>query len=187
MGLRSSISCYNNCCFCCIPLRTGCIILAILGCIAGGYQGVNAIQNLGDITSATGYVQVIINICYLVSAILLFVGAIKENGPLIIPYLVVVAIYIIVGIILAIVVFVGGGVVADKAITHAKSQPGWNNDANDDVTEGLAIAASVMAGILVTVALLNVHFWLVVYAYYEELRDGPVEDKDGRIPGRVMA
>jgi len=186
MGLRSSVSCYNHCCFCCIPLRTGVIILAIIACVAGGWQSINGIQALANLTGAEIYVRVIINIAYVVSAVLLLVAAIKENYQLVLPYLVIVAIYIIVAVILAIIGLAGIGVVADKAINNENTRH-WSDEQRSDANTGVAVGVSIVAGVLLAIGLINVHFWLVVYAYYEELKEGPVEDKDGRIPGRVMA
>jgi len=162
MGLRSSIACYNNCCFCCIPLKVGTIILGILGVLGGGGQAIRAIINIGQISGAFGYSQVIINILYFVVCAVVIFGAIKENQNFLIPYLVVAGIYVVVIFIFAILTFVGGAAVAGTAASEG----------HDEAATGVAVVGVTFGVIFVIIGLICTHFWLVVYAFFEELRDG---------------
>jgi len=157
MGLRDTLSFYNNCCFFCIPLNIGVVILGVLGVICGGYQAIDGIitkqSTIGPSEIEARVISttfIITNICYFVASMLAIYGGIKRVRLALFPYLLIVAIYILAAVVIAILML------TDNVDNHLSASV-------DEDTYW------VPAAILLTVSLLNFHFWLVVYAFQEEL------------------
>ncbi|XP_001994991.2 uncharacterized protein LOC6568899 [Drosophila grimshawi] len=80
----------DNCC-CCIELKCGCIIIAIVDVIIRG-----ADHFIVDRDSLLGYATILTSGLYLISCIVLLIGALLSIRFLLIPYMVVALIHIII-------------------------------------------------------------------------------------------
>jgi len=178
MGIRSkSNGCYNFCCCCCVPLKVGVIILAIFGILGGGYQAWNTLKGIVSLSLASEedrdslsennifaslpvlYARGIQNVIQVIVSIVLIIGAIKQMKGLLMPYLIYSAIYMAMLVALAIYFIVWGVDLANRKYDDA------------------SMTCYIYAGAFLFTMAVMVHFWLVVCAYYEELRDGPINNR----------
>ncbi|XP_017836737.1 uncharacterized protein LOC108595962 isoform X1 [Drosophila busckii] len=84
---------------CCIDLKCGCIIIAILEVIIRGVD-----RFLVDTETFVGYITLIIIGVYIVSCIILLVGAILRVRLMLLPYLIVIVAHII--LLIAVCIYV---------------------------------------------------------------------------------
>ena len=147
----------NKCC-CCVDLRTGAIIIAILG-LLGSFGNFGSGIAIGIVTLIGGIVA---NVC-------LLVGAIKYNRTTTLIYLIMEAIFIIlyiVGLVLLIVVLAGTGMSAC-----------WDNwdlevEFNGDVAN-CAVAVGILSALLVAFSIgiaISIYFWVCIYSFYQDLK-----------------
>ena len=145
----------GTCCFC-VPLRTGCIVIAILGMM----MSFSSIANIERSGIAVTIVSVVIGIS--VNGILLF-GAIKNNSLAVLVHLILDIFYIvgciIVWIIVVALVAKGGGASTTVSVAGAVSVP----------VGGLAIAVTILLSALI---MLDIYFWIVTFSFYRELKSG---------------
>ena len=152
-------------CCCCVELRTGAIIIAVLGLIAsfGSFQhGVV----IGIIFFVYGLVQ---NLC-------LLHGAIKYNRTTTLVYLIMEAIYIILLLVSWIMTIVG---MASDEVKPCWKEENLNDDTKIDLgwSEWDAASCSVIVGVLVAIFVvltimmaISIYFWACVYGFFVELK-----------------
>ena len=147
----------SKCC-CCVPLRTGSIILAVLG-ILGGFA------NIGGLT----WYGILDGIFYLVGYGALLFGAIKYNQKAVLVNLVFTALLIVVSMVLFIIAIASLETLVPELrckMPDESSQP--------SITCGQAttmLYISTGAGFLIG-GLLNIYFWFCNYSFYLELKTG---------------
>ena len=150
-------------CCCCVELRTGAIIIAVLGLIAsfGSFQhGVV----IGIIFFVYGLVQ---NLC-------LLHGAIKYNRTTTLVYLIMEAIFIVLLLVNWIMIIVG--MASDEAKPCWKSEnkdleidlewSGWDK-ASCGVIVGVLVALFVVVTIMMAI---SIYFWACVYGFFVDLK-----------------
>ena len=153
------MGCYCNKCCCCVDLRTGCIVIAVLGFIGS----LSSFQH-GIVWGVVGLVASIV-----AHGCLLY-GAIKYHKVTTLVYLVMEMLFIIFYVVLAvltIVVLSGGGV--------ASCLDNWDG-VSDDGT-GCAVFVSIaIVVMLVYVALigLSIYWWVCVFSFYQDLKRNEV-------------
>ena len=152
-------------CCCCVDLRTGAIIIAVLGLIAsfGSFQhGVV----IGIIFFVYGLVQ---NLC-------LLHGAIKYNRTTTLVYLIMEAIYIILLLVSWIMTIVG---MASDEVKPCWKEENLNDDTKIDLgwSEWDAASCGVIVGVLVAIFVvltimmaISIYFWACVYGFFVELK-----------------
>ena len=152
-------------CCCCVELRTGAIIIAVLGLIAsfGSFQhGVV----IGIIFFVYGLVQ---NLC-------LLHGAIKYNRTTTLVYLIMEAIFIILLLVNWILIIVG--MASDEVKPCWKEENlnddtkidlGWNgwDEASCGVIVGVLVALFVVLTIMMAI---SIYFWACVYGFFVDLK-----------------
>ncbi|KAH8401436.1 hypothetical protein KR009_005454 [Drosophila setifemur] len=124
----------DNCC-CCIGLKCGCILIAIVEVLIRGLD-----RFFVDRDSMLGFLCLIVSGAYVISCIFLLLGAVMYTRCLLLPYLLVSC--------LRFVVLVAEGIFV--------------------ITEGV-VNDYLVFDILQSV--LGLYFWLVVYSYYDQLKD----------------
>ena len=147
----------SKCC-CCVDLRTGSIVIAIIGiiCSCGNWGSGFAV---GVITLVLG---VAANVC-------LLHGAIKYNRTTTLIYLVVEAIFIVSYIVwfCLLMVFLFGPEVSVC----------WDNWDGSTVYDGKGYTCSVIVAVLISILVavaigigLSIYFWVCVYSFFQDLK-----------------
>ena len=149
------MGCYCNKCCCCVDLRTGCIIIAVLGLI-GSFSSFYS----GIVWGIVGFVAAIV-----AHGCLLY-GAIKYHKVTTLVYLVMEMLFIIFYVVLLVltIVFFAEGTV----VTCWKN---WDGGASDGT--GCAVVVGIAVTILlVYVALIafSIYFWVCVYSFYQDVK-----------------
>ena len=172
----------SKCC-CCVPLRTGSIVLAILGIPVG-------ISTFA--TSGGFWLYIIQGVLYLLAYGALLFGALKYNYKAVLVNLVVTAFLIILGIIGAIIFIqdsLSSGsrisydfydmyasikpfVPANKLANNCAAMAEELSKAGITCDEFKAETIGTAAGILIVSSLLNGYFWVCNYSFYKELKRG---------------
>ena len=136
----------SKCC-CCISLRTGSVILGVLGLIAAIVTLCYPVlvQNGGNLT---------IGIIYFISHAFLLYGAVTNNYTAVLVYLVFTGIGIILDLIFGILALVSVGILV----------PGLANDCCYNEVDTLA-SVFIISGIL------NIYFWICCWSFYKELKE----------------
>ncbi|XP_023160063.1 uncharacterized protein LOC111592219 [Drosophila hydei] len=80
----------DNCC-CCVQLRCGCILIAIFEVILRGID-----QFLLGPNSILGYTELVVSGLYLISCVVLLIGALLGTRYLLLPYIFVAVVHVIV-------------------------------------------------------------------------------------------
>ena len=155
--------CQVSKCCCCVDLRTGAIVMAILQLIAGAGMFANggAWQDILNAVVGIG-----------AGACLLF-GAIKYNQMATLVYLVFQMIAIVLVGVAMLVVIIGGTAVT-VAVSGDPDLHQGNQDVQDAVQVGGAIVivmACVMYGIY---ASFYIYFWVCVFSFYKGLKTGEI-------------
>ena len=155
--------CQVSKCCCCVDLRTGAIVMAILQLIGGAGMFANggAWQDILNAVVGIG-----------AGACLLF-GAIKYNQMATLVYLVFQMIAIVL-IGVAMLVAIIGGTAVTVAVSGDPDLHQGNQDVQDAVQVGGAIVivmACVMYGIY---ASFYIYFWVCVFSFYKGLKTGEI-------------
>ena len=154
----------SKCC-CCIPLRTGSIILAVLGLVGG----------TGNLALAIYYQlwpNIVGGILYLLSYAPLLYGALKYNKNAVLVSLICSGVLIALGIASCIIAFASietiNPLLADNcvAIRDVLNTLGLTCDQYKSTVLGM------LAGTLIVGTLLNIYFWICNYSFYKELKKG---------------
>ncbi|KAH8363724.1 uncharacterized protein LOC110178333 [Drosophila serrata] len=124
----------DNCC-CCIGLKCGCILIAIIEVLIRGLD-----RFFVDRDSVMGFFSLIVSGIYVISCICLFFGALLGLRCFLMPYL-------SVSCLRFFILVVEGVFVATEGIV--------NNYLVFDVIQSV----------------LGLYFWLVVFSYYDRLKD----------------
>ena len=151
----------SKCC-CCIPLRTGSLILAVLG-ILGGFAKFAS--------SAGQWNNIIEGVFFILSYGSLLFGALKYNAKAVLVCLVCTGVLMLLEIVFGIIAFVKPEIfrpeLANNCATLDKSilwTFGWT--CNEYKWSFLILAAGKSFGSL----LVNVYFWICNYSFYKELK-----------------
>ena len=149
----------SNCC-CCVNLRTGAIIIAVLGLLAsfGNFQ--NGLV-VGILTLVGGIVA---NLC-------LLHGAIKYNRTTTLVYLVMEAIFIILYIVGLIFIIIG---LTNSSVKECMSGDNWDTVI---AYKDSPVTCSVIVGILIALLVafiigiaISIYFWVCVYSFFDDLK-----------------
>ena len=137
----------SKCC-CCVELRTGSIVLGILGILGG----------VGQFAQGLFWGNILNGIFYLIAYGALLFGAIKYNPVAVLVNLICTIIIIVLGIILGIWILAAGGIAGSECRGQGCAE-----------ATGVVIAGGV--GCLIGAAL-NAYFWVCNYSFYKELKEG---------------
>ncbi len=141
----------NKCC-CCVDLRTGVMIIAVLD-IIGGF----ALLGKPPIDWDT----IITCITVVIAGACLLFGAIKYNWTATLVNLVFSAIGIVFWIIIVVMLFVAVGVQSSKQMAGHQKNAFWT--------------ASIITGVLlIAVVFVKIYFWVCVYSFYRNLKSGNI-------------
>ncbi|XP_070070071.1 uncharacterized protein [Drosophila takahashii] len=124
----------DNCC-CCIELKCGCILIAIVEVLIRGLD-----RFFVDRDSVLGFVSLVVSGIYVICCVFLLLGAVLGLRSFLLPYLSVSCLRFF--ILVAEAVFVA--------------------------TEGIANEYLIFD---ILQSLLGLYFWLVVYSYYDLIKD----------------
>jgi len=144
-------------CCCCLDLRTGAIVIAVLG-IVGSFV------NLAFSTNWTMIGEIILML--VVSFCLLF-GAIKVNEIAVLIYLILNILQIISEFAVGIFFLVAGS--AWKVVSQVHQ-----DDGSTVTTEALGIAAIFGGVYIILWACLDIYFFICVHSFYREIKDGKI-------------
>ena len=152
----------NKCC-CCVDLRTGAIVIAILQLIGGaGCFGMGASEWQNILNGVVG----------LLAGVCLLVGAINYHQTATLVYLVLDMIAIVlVGVAMAVII-IGGATVTASASGYPDLQD--NQGAQDVVTAFGAIFITIFAIVYGLIALFYIYFWVCVFSFYKGLKSGEI-------------
>ena len=149
-------------CCCCISLRTGSVILGVLGLIG-------AIVTLCYSAGNGGYLTT--GIIYFISHSFLLYGAVTNNYTAVLVYLVFTAIGILLDLIFGILIFASVGILVPALsndcalILEEKRAEGISCDALISATVGTLASVFILNGIL------NIYFWICCWSFYKELKE----------------
>ena len=146
----------NKCC-CCVDLRTGAIILAVLGIVSSVSL---------CISGQAGWQDVIGLILGLITNGCLAFGAIKYNKTATLISVVVEMIYIVWLVIVLVLLIVWG-----SAATVASQSPNLNSDEKEPADVAVRLTWGVAAAYGCCLAL-EVYFWICIYSFYQALKGG---------------
>ena len=152
----------SKCC-CCIPRRTGSIILGIVGILGG----------LCTLFNSRGYWFYIMDaVVYLVAYGALLFGALKYNRIAVLINLVFTGIGIVLGVIFGIIaVSVVSTIMPELADNCVTIQDQLGNSGLT-CDEFKTITIGTTACIFIVGSALNVYFWMCNYSFYQELKVG---------------
>ena len=161
----------SKCC-CCVPLRTGSIILAILGILGG----------LGVFVGSQGFwFNIVLGVFYIVGYPALLFGAIKYNHKAVLVSLVCTAIIIAIGIAFGIIVIASIETFVPEFANNCASMVDVSSNGNNgqvDISGVCAVVRYTTMGITATIffasAVINCYFWICNYSFYKELKGGNV-------------
>ena len=137
----------SKCC-CCVPLRTGSLVIAIIGILGG----------LGLLASSKGqWSSIVEGIFFLLPYAFLLFGALKYNDKAVLVCIVLTALSIIMGIVFGIIAIVNIDILIQ----------------NLDLSDSLRFRTIVTTAVkLFIVSLVNIYFWICNYSFYKELKEG---------------
>lgn len=173
MGLRECVPCYNNYCCCCVTLKTGVLTIGILGAI---FCGVNL---------ALDFLNVFVNTVSDISNDDLedSTGSIIGTMSIVLWVQVAISCLVLICTVLLIVAACKGSrrmlvpwmVVEMIQILLVLCSAVLN----------FVMGQFLYGGISLIIIGFAIHFWLVVFAYYEELRDGLIMDGQYNAEGKI--
>ena len=160
-------------CCCCIDLRIGCIVIAILQIV--GSLGISGIP----IFHSPPYVTCFIIDCLagVTAGICLLIGVIKFEASAILVYLILAVInFIIRFVIFGFTVFILLGLNLLWCLYAALPPKNWNappleSHKRCQIIEGHVLEISII-GIPITVMALSIYFWVCVYRFYKLTKYG---------------
>ena len=151
----------SKCC-CCVPLRTGAIVLGVLGVIGGILYFFNP-ENINIIQGLFGLIAY---------GVLLF-GALKNNQVAVLAHLVLNALQIVVGIVIGILVITTIATMLPQFGDNCARLNLPDHIYTKDECDALKSATmGTVASIFFIGSLLNIYFWVCVYSYFKELKSG---------------
>ena len=149
----------SKCC-CCVDLRTGAIVIAVLG-LLGSFANFQHGLVVGIISCVGGLAA---NLC-------LLHGAIKYNRTTTLVYLILDAIFMIlllVGLILIIVGLSSSTLSPCFKSETSAAEIDWNGTmVTCSVTVGILIA--LLVSFIIGIAI-SIYFWVCVYSFYDDLK-----------------
>ena len=139
-------------CCCCIDLRAGCIIIAILGIIASsGWFAYNSKDDNGSY-----YVVVSGSVLGLIGNICLLFGAIMTNKIAVAVYLALELIHLVLSFVFSILLFVAAGLGAGSSTSTVSNA---------------ASSTFLVAGIMALIILLiSIYLWLCVFSFFLKIK-----------------
>ena len=147
-------------CCCCLDLRTGAIVIAVLG-IVGSF---------GNLAFSTYWMMIGEIIWRLVVSFCLLFGAIKVNEIAVLIYLILNILQIISEFAVGIFFLVAGS--AWKVVSQVHQ-----DDGSTVTTEALGIleALWIFGGVyIILLACLDIYFFICVHSFYREIKDGKI-------------
>ena len=139
----------NNCC-CCIDLRVGAIIIAVLQIL----EGLGSFAQYSDgFDPKTGWIAIVICILCLAPGVCLLYGAITYNACATLANLIITAI--------SILMFMFGGIAVCVLFALAANTG----------DSGIATNFFMIVGIfLIVTSVIDIYFWICVYSFYAEIK-----------------
>ena len=134
---------------CCIELRLGCIVWAVLGLISNVVCGIAMAK---DKDHSNVYFIISANVIGSIACFCLLFGAIKNNWIAVLVYLVV--------DMLKMVLYVISGIIS---FTYIGPVALWN---------GIFITNGI---VLIAIALVPLYFWICVFSFFKKLREVQVD------------
>lgn len=152
---------FAKCC-CCIDLRVGAIIIAILDILGG----------LGNFSGS--WPNYLIGVASVAAGVCLLFGAIKYNQIATIIHLVLAMLSFVLYVVGAILAIVLGGVAASSTTSTIDGLNTGQTDLNNAVT-GVAVGVTVVVAVLlIIIALIMLYFWFCVFSFYKGLKSGSI-------------
>ena len=151
----------KSCC-CCIPLRSGMIVLGILIIIS------NLVSAILAIVSDHNYLSIIPMVLGLVTGIALLVGAFLENKTLLFVALTLYAIMILVEIVFIILVVADITILNPKFKDDCKELVFDRKNTTCEEQKQFTMIAKVISGVVSV--LLNGYFWICALSFYLQVK-----------------
>ena len=151
----------SKCC-CCVPLRTGSLILAILGVLGG---------ILSFATSRGDWSSIIQGIFYLLSYGFLLFGAIKYNEKALLVCLVLTAVSIVLGVVFCIIAIANIETIAPQLANNCAAMIDDLNKLGMTCDQFKSTTIGIVAGIFIGASLVSVYFWICNYSFYKQLKE----------------
>ena len=152
----------SKCC-CCVPLRTGSLIMAILGILGG----------IGFFALSGGeWAYIIQGIFYLLAYGPLLFGALKYNEKAVLVSLAITALSIAIGIIFCIIAIANIETIVPQFANDCASIIDELHRMNLTCDQYKSATIGIAAGSFIIGSLLNVYFWICNYSFYKELKEG---------------
>ena len=152
----------SKCC-CCVPLRTGSIILAILGIIGG----------IITLVSAGGQWVYIVNAIFnLIAYGALLLGALRSNDRAVLVNLVFTGLAIAMGIVFGIIVIASITTIVPEFHNNCAAMASQIKQQNITCDQLKAATTGITAAVLFIGSALNTYFWICNYSFYLELKSG---------------
>ena len=146
-------------CCCCVPLRSGSIVLSVLGLMGGVGMMLRGFSDWSNVVSG---------ILHILAYATLMYGCLKNHPTAVLVYLVLDALSIIVTIVIAILCIAAVPFMfPDLADTCVQLK--YTTEECDVFKE---YAPGFAASIFVGIAILNTYFWVCVFSFYKELKSG---------------
>ena len=153
----------TKCCSC-IPLRTGSIIIAILGLLS-------AIATL--VYSGGSSFYLLLGTYYLIAEATLLFGAIKYNKRAMLVYLVCSTSFPIIDIVFGIIAKVSiETIVPEELASDCASMEENLVRLHMTCDEFKSLSIFITVGYCFIASLMNIYFWLCNYSFYKELNEG---------------
>ena len=152
----------SKCC-CCVPLRTGSLVIAILGILGG--LGLLAFSK--GLTGLIRWPNIVEGIFVLLAYSFLLFGALKYNDKAVLVYVVLTALSIIIGIGFGIIAITNIEIVVPALANDCKALHSFVDC--DNLRFRIIVTRAVK---LFGVSLVNIYFWLCNYSFYKELKEG---------------
>ena len=155
-------------CCCCLDLRTGAIVIAVLGIV--GSLVTPAFDTRWMVIS-----EIILGL--LVSFCLLF-GAIKENEIAVLIYLILNMLQIISEFAVGIFLLVAGTALKvasqDDGVTVANTTSVHQDDGSTVESGAIGIAATIGGLYIILWACVDIYFFICVHSFYRKIKDGKI-------------
>ena len=146
-------------CCCCVPLRTGSIVLSVLGLMGGVGMMLRGFSDWSNVVSGILTILAYASLMY---------GCLKNHPTAVLVYLVVDALAIIFTMFIAIL-SIAAVTLMFPDITDECAKARYTTEQCDNLKAAtIGFAASLFFGITI----LNAYFWVCVFSFYKELKSG---------------
>ena len=146
-------------CCCCVPLRSGSIVLSVLGLMGGVGMMLRGFSDWSNVVSG---------ILHILAYATLMYGCLKNHPTAVLVYLVLDALSIIFMIFIGILCIAAVPFMFPD-LPDACVQLKYTTEQCDNLKAAtIGFAASLFVGI----AILNTYFWVCVFSFYKELKSG---------------